>query len=133
MLTIGYKIKIMHKDAFVRTTAMKDKHVCEQGHFKSKNICCIRIMGLQETFKFSFFFFFLQVFNILQVLQAHFFMLENTEKGKINYQRGHNYCQYFVVLLSLFPMHWVVLFCFLFITVIMLMFPLKSLKNHFDF
>lgn len=87
MLTIGYKIKIMHKDAFVRTTAMKDKHVCEQGHFKSKNICCIRIMGLQETFKFSFFFF-LQVFNILQVLQAHFFYVRKHRKRENKLPKG---------------------------------------------
>lgn len=52
MLTMGYKIKRMHKDAFVRTAAMKDKHVSEQGHFKSKNICCIRIMGLQGALSF---------------------------------------------------------------------------------
>lgn len=35
---MGYKIKRMHKDAFVRTAAMEDKHVREQGHFKSKNV-----------------------------------------------------------------------------------------------
>lgn len=40
MLTIGYKIKRIHKAAFLRTAAMKNKHVCEQGHLKSKNLLC---------------------------------------------------------------------------------------------
>lgn len=39
MLTIGYKIRI-HKTAFVRSATMKNKHVCEKGHFKSKSMSC---------------------------------------------------------------------------------------------
>lgn len=46
MLTIGCKIKRIHNAALVRTAAMKNKHVCEQGHFKSKNIRCVRITAL---------------------------------------------------------------------------------------
>lgn len=52
---MGYKIKGIHKAAFVRTVAMKNKHACEQGHFKHKNMCCVRIMGLQGAYFFKFF------------------------------------------------------------------------------
>lgn len=57
MLTMGYKIKRIHKAALIRTAAMKNKPAYEQGHFKSKNVCCVRIMGLQGAYFLSFFHF----------------------------------------------------------------------------